>query len=226
MRSALALRMAACGIAVALALAGGSSAYAQAAQRSASAKIRWRVEPGTPLADALRAFARESGYDVVFGEQLVRGKTSNGVRSAASPYDALTQILAGTGLVPRFTRRDAFILEPVVTATTPDLTLKPIELVATPPDVRKAEYRWYGEKLLNASLAALRKSSELGQRSYSFTVYVWLSSEGQVVGLDGHGSSADTTAFSKAKDVLTGLFVGVAPPEDMPQPVGLRISAQ
>lgn len=209
-----------------LLLAGASAVHAQTASHGASAEASWRVAPGIPLAEALRTFARQSGYDVVFTEELVRGKATIGVRANASAYETLTRMLAGTGLAPRFTRRDAFVVEAIAESNAPDLALAPIEVVTTPPEVRQAEYRWYGEKLLQASLAALRGSGELGKQTYDFTLYIWLSHEGRVVDLDGQGSGAGSEALSRAKNVLTGLRIDAPPPANMPQPVGLRISAQ
>lgn len=226
MQNPLTLKAVGCGALAVLLLTGAPAVHAQTAAHGTSAESGWRVAPGTPLADALRTFARQSGYDVVFAEELVRGKTASGVRANASAYETLTRMLAGTGLAPRFTRRDAFIVEAIAESDAPDLALAPIEVVTTPPEVREAEYRWYGEKLLQASLAALRGSGELGKQSYDFTLYVWLSNEGRVVDLDGQGSGAGSEALSKAKDVLTGLLIDAPPPANMPQPVGLRISAQ
>ena len=62
-----------------------------------------------PLAEALRQFARVSGFDVVFPEDLVAGRRSAPIKNARSAHDALAQMLAGSGLAPRFTRPDAFI---------------------------------------------------------------------------------------------------------------------
>lgn len=210
-------------------LAGTTPAHAEPASSPSSAPTspRWSIAPGTPLADALRTFARVSGYDVVFADELVRGKTSTKIDAGATPVEALGQILRGSGLSPRFTRPDAFIIEAAAErAATADLLLEPIEVVIAPPDLREAEYRWYGEKLLQESLAALRRSSELGMQSYSFTLYVWLSSDGQIVDLEGRGSEADNGALAKARGILMGMVVGSDPPANMPQPVGLRIISQ
>lgn len=178
-----------------------------------------------PLADALRRFARETGYDVVFPEHLVEGRRSAPVRAPRGHHDALLQMLAGSGLVPRFTRRDAFVLEAIVPVEAPDLSLERIDVLTT-PEHRAAEYRWYGDKLVEASLRILRRSRELGFRTYDFTLYVWLSGDGRIVDLDGYGSAKNQEALGLAKDVLRGALVGTTPPARMPQPVGLRITAQ
>jgi hypothetical protein len=206
------------------ALIWGAATPAAAAQ-PASANHRDNT-PAVPLAEALRRFAKESGQDVVFPEELVEGKQAAPVRDADSAYDALTQMLAGSGLVPRFTRPDAFVLELTTSHAAADMSLERIEVVTSPFSGTDAEYRWYGEKLLEASLRVLRESGKLGLRTYDFKLYVWLSSEGQVVDLEGYGGEEHQETLSMAKEILQGVFVGTIPPVNMPQPVGLRIVAQ
>lgn len=179
-----------------------------------------------PLADALRRFALKSGYDVVFAEELVRNHKASPVAGARSAYHELVQMLAGTGLAPRFTRRDAFIVEQQRTPEAADLVLERVDVLASPFASIDDEYRWYGEKLLQSTLALLRRSAELGSRSYDFTLYVWLSDEGRVIDVAGSEGAHGDGALPLAKPMLAGLFVGSPPPSNMPQPVVLRITAQ
>lgn len=181
------------------------------------------AQSAMPLADALRLFAKKTGYDVVFQESLVRGRRSAPVQNARNPHHALTQLLAGSALVPRFTRRDAFILEPAGGAATADLTLARI-VIASAAD--RAAYRWYGDKLLDRCLSTLRHSGEMGVRSYDFMIYVWLTDDGRVEALRGAGEADQAEMIRIASVMLTGLAVGTTPPANMPQPVGLRITAR
>ncbi|MCG2839435.1 hypothetical protein L6Q21_00400 [Sandaracinobacter sp. RS1-74] len=196
------------------------------AARSPSIRAARTVVAGQPLAEALRRFALKSGYDVVFAEELVRDHRAGPVSAARSPYEELVQMLAGTGLAPRFTRRDAFIVEPQQAPQAADLVLQQVDILASPFASGDDAYRWYGEKLLQSILGLLRRSGELGTRSYDFTLYVWLSDEGRVVDLSGYEVTRDEGALTLAKPMLTGLFVGTPPPSNMPQPVVLRIIAQ
>lgn len=186
----------------------------------------WGVTAGQPLADALRQFGKRNGYDVIVAEELVEGKTAGSVDKARTAYDALMQMLEGSGLVPRFTRPDAIILESASRQEPPDMSLDEIDVLTSAFRANNDEYRWYGEKLLGASLALLRRSSELGTRSYDFTLYVWLSADGRIVGLDGFGVGKNDEALGVARKILDGMTVGSPPPANMPQPVGLRIVAQ
>lgn len=201
-------------------------AMAQPAAAQEAPSARQDDPSAVPLAEALRRFAKERGYDVVFPEKLVDGKRAAPIREAGSAYDALTQLLAGSGLVPRFTRPDAFVLEPAAAAVPADMSLERIEVLTSPLGGMGTEYRWYGEKLLETSLRTLRQSRELGLRTYDFTLYVWLSGEGEIVDLEGYGGAENQEALAMAKEMLRGVLVGTIPPLDMPQPVGLRIVAQ
>ena len=186
----------------------------------------WGVTAGQPLADALRQFGKRNGYDVIVAEELIEGKRAGSVHKARTAYDALMQMLDGSGLVPRFTRPDAIILELAAREAAPDMSLEEIDVLTSAFRANNDEYRWYGEKLLGASLALLRRSSELGTRSYDFTLYVWLSADGRITGLDGFGAGQNDEALGLARKLLDGMAVGSPPPANMPQPVGLRIVAQ
>lgn len=181
-------------------------------------------QPAMPLAEALRQFAKRTGYDVVFPESLVEGRQSAPVRDARNAHHALTQLLYGSALVPRFTRKDAFILERADEVAAADITLDKIEVASSPADA--AAYRWYGEKLLERCLSELRRSRDIGLRSYDFTLYVWLSHDGKIESLKGTADTAQEEILGIAATMLKGLVVGSEPPANMPQPVGLRISAQ
>src|SRR5258708_32742544 len=62
------------------------------------------------LGAALRAFAIASGKDVVFDAALVKGKTTRGVQGQFSDEDALTRLLAGSGLAFGRTSTGGFVI--------------------------------------------------------------------------------------------------------------------
>ena len=51
-----------------------------------------------PLAQALTAFARQTGLQIIYLSDLVTARRSKGARAGLSPVDALGQLLDGTGL--------------------------------------------------------------------------------------------------------------------------------
>lgn len=78
-----------------------SAAYAQAATRE------FKI-PAQSLADALRAFANQTGRDVLFAPAVVAGKTSPGVRGALNETAALQILLYGTGLTFQVTSTNGY----------------------------------------------------------------------------------------------------------------------
>jgi iron complex outermembrane recepter protein len=73
-----------------------------------------------PLAQALTAFARQTGLQIIYLSDLVTARRSKGARAGLSPVDALTQLLDGTGLAfellnPRTVKIFAVAPAPTVT---------------------------------------------------------------------------------------------------------------
>jgi len=54
--------------------------------------------PAGPVAGALANFTRQTGLQLVYVSDIAKGRTSRGARVGTSPTQALTQLLAGTGL--------------------------------------------------------------------------------------------------------------------------------
>lgn len=59
--------------------------------------------PAGPLSAALAAFGRQSGVQVAYVPEIASGKRSAGISGAIAPDEALSRLLAGTGLSWQFT---------------------------------------------------------------------------------------------------------------------------
>lgn len=70
-------------------------AHAQAVAQSIS------VQPG-PLTPALNSLAAQTGLQILFDASLAQGKTTRGVKGSLTPQQALSNLLAGTGVDARF----------------------------------------------------------------------------------------------------------------------------
>ena len=55
--------------------------------------------PAEPLSTSLNDYARVSGQQIIFTNDLVAGYTSHPLHGTYDPGEALSQLLAGTGLV-------------------------------------------------------------------------------------------------------------------------------
>ncbi|MCV0387466.1 MAG: TonB-dependent receptor [Nitrobacter sp.] len=67
--------------------------------------------PPQPLAGAISAFSRVTGIDVVGDGGIGRGVGSPGVSGNLTPHQALTRLLAGTGLSYRFTNASTVAIQ-------------------------------------------------------------------------------------------------------------------
>jgi hypothetical protein len=204
-------------LALAVALAAPAAARAQTVGSYRQASL--------PLGEALERFGRQSGFDIVYPESLVRGLRSGMVEPTASPHRALEALLKGTGLAARFTRPDAIILEPVRTADAPDMVLDRLQARA-PTRGQAAAYQWYGQRLLEASLGRLRDSSGLVARSYDLFVYLWVDEQGSVTDTRVYSGNGEQREAGLAATILKDIALRLPPPADMPQPVGIRVAAQ
>ncbi|MDH4981708.1 TonB-dependent receptor [Hyphomicrobium sp. D-2] len=72
------------------------SSYAQSSTVDGNAR-NFNI-PAQPLASALNAFGRQSGFQVTSAAAAVRGVTSRSVSGTFTPQDALSQLLEGTGI--------------------------------------------------------------------------------------------------------------------------------
>lgn len=204
--------------------AAGAVAAASAACAQAPAAV-YDI-PSQSLDQALEQLARRSGYHVNYEEMLAQGVVSHEVRGAASPREALNQMLAGTGLAARFTRKDAFTIVPQSAQQRPDLRLD--DLVVTAPvigEARAEDYGWYGSLLLEECFRRLRGQASLKGRRYELQLYVWLDSTGVVTRLQSLGPDEEVETRRLVESMLSGLRLASLPPQAMPQPIRLRISA-
>src|SRR6186713_1211423 len=81
---------------IAAGVVAGAFALSQPAQ--ARAQILAAINP-QPLATAIETWARVSGLQVIYGTELADGMQSPGAPAGATPEEALTRILSGSGLI-------------------------------------------------------------------------------------------------------------------------------
>ncbi len=84
---------------VAAAVALILSLNVSAANAQASAHIEL---PAQPLSEAIRAVARQASVNILVDPRLVEGRQAPAIKSRSSVADALSMLLEGTGLTPKF----------------------------------------------------------------------------------------------------------------------------
>ena len=85
---------------------------------AAQSTIEWRIDR-QELGTALIAFSRQSGRQVLFAPELVRGKTARPLRGRMEPTRALAALLRGSGLQYREANGGTLLIEPARATQSP-----------------------------------------------------------------------------------------------------------
>lgn len=90
-----------------------------------------------------------------------------------------------------------------------------------------SKFGWYAGQVQSAISDALRKNARTKNSRMSIKVKVWADSTGRITRAKLIESTGDSSLDTAIKtDVLTGLQLPGAPPQDMPMPINLRLSAR
>lgn len=84
--------------------------------------------PAGPLATALNRFVEASGVALVYNSALTNGLSSPGLKGGFSTAEALSRLLAGSGLTFRQTGANAFTLEPAPQSAGDAVRLGPVRV--------------------------------------------------------------------------------------------------
>ena len=91
----------------------------------------------------------------------------------------------------------------------------------------RSKWGWYASAVQSSVMSALRGHKLVRTAEMTVTVRVWVDSTGRVVRSTLSGSSGRADVDSALKnEVLTGLQLQSAPPEGMPMPIVMRITAK
>lgn len=98
------------------------------AQSSAEAGHHNFNIPAQPLTEALLSFGRQSGLQVSVQAEIASGKSSTAVSGQISSGEALSRLLAGTGLIYRFTSANTVAIERAPQAAAGAINLGPVRV--------------------------------------------------------------------------------------------------
>ncbi|MCB5190612.1 TonB C-terminal domain-containing protein [Methylobacillus arboreus] len=88
-------------------------------------------------------------------------------------------------------------------------------------------YAWYTGKIKASIEAAIAEQKELAREQYRIVVQLWLAKDGQVEKIELVNGSGDQKKDELLRQALNSIKrMPEAPPEDMPQPVKLRVTAK
>jgi len=98
---------------------------------------------------------------------------------------------------------------------------------ATTQHKQGSKWGWYAGKVQSTLVTALRKNSKLRTAAFKIEIRIWADPFGRITSAVVVNSSGDTSLdLALTKETLTGLQLPEAPPQDMPMPIVLRISAK
>lgn len=162
--------------------------------------------PVMALKDALARYSLLTRYSVLFESDMVTGKQSASVRGGHTAEAALSRLLAGTGLVPRFLNRHSVALVPA----------------GQPRGTSAATDRPYGVRLQHRIAASLCAVPQAGAGRERIALRFGVNGDGRI---DRLKVSVPTrrSAEAAARQALAGLHVGT-PPVGMPQPFVMIVS--
>jgi periplasmic protein TonB len=91
----------------------------------------------------------------------------------------------------------------------------------------RSRFGWYAGQVQKVISSALQANSRTRNASFSVRVAIWADSTGRVTRAKLIGSSEDSSVDQAIQnEVLTGMQLSEAPPEGMPMPIQLRLTAR
>ena len=164
-----------------------------------------------PLDAALAAYAQTTGMAVLVASRVTAGRRAAAVQGWYAPQDALSRLLAGTGLQARYSSATAFTLvEPA--ASRPGRTA-----------IVRRRCRWPTRACCSAPSrarcvsGAARSSAGTGPRCSSGSA----ATASAAAPLAGTGDARRDAALT---GLMTGLVMDAPPPAGLPQPVLIRLA--
>ncbi|WP_139247240.1 STN domain-containing protein [Hyphomicrobium sp. NDB2Meth4] len=187
--------------------------------------------PSQALSDALQAYSRASGVEVLYESSIGRSLKSSAVKGMFTRQAAVEQLLAGTDLEIQYTRSDAItISSPYRQADLPpptalgdaDLLLDTLR-VSSGPRPSERELENFGQSVKVDIAQALRRDERTKSGNYRASVKLWISPERVVNRAELAQSTGDVGRDASIADALGGLVLRQRPPDNAPQPIRVVI---
>ncbi len=172
--------------------------------------------PAQDLAQALELFSRSTGMAVLVDRELTWGRRSAGVKGRYSAREGLARLLAGSGLMARYARTDAFTLQ--VPA-------------ASQPRVEQGARGRQAARLNSSYATALQRAVERGLCGSELTrpggfralLQLWVGSDGRVEHSRLVGSTGDWQRDEALVQRLAQIRIERQAPSSLRQPLTLLL---
>ncbi|HLH10415.1 MAG TPA: STN domain-containing protein [Methylovirgula sp.] len=167
-----------------------------------------------PLASALDAYSAKTGREVLYDSSLTARRRSTEVKGKYTIEDALTVLLAGSGLQARKISPEA-------------ITIMPMPIVQAAPGPRPGDspYRAYFAMIQASFEKSLCQSTDAVLKNRTVIKFE-IGASGRIEHAELLDSTGDADRDSVVKHLLEHMSVGQAPPADLPQPIMLLVLPQ
>jgi hypothetical protein len=217
-------------MAVAVLLSGMPAARADAPRTTAAdpvadpaAPMRFDI-PRLPLAVALSRFHAQTGQSLLYDDAIAEGRMAGPLQGERTPEAALRELLAGSGIVVRYTSQAAFML---MRPEAPDAGSAPAAAAtgtaSASASAATAARRGYYTELQARVTAALCGDPATMPGSYRLALNLWIDAEAPVVERVLLHPTGNERRDARIAARLTGLALASAPPAGLAQPIALLI---
>lgn len=209
---------------VAVLLSGMPAARADAPRTTAAdpaAPMRFDI-PRLPLAAALSRFHAQTGQSLLYDDAIAEGRMAGPLQGERTPEAALRELLAGSGIVVRYTSQAAFML---MRPEAPDAGSAPAAAATgtASASAATAARRDYYTELQARVTAALCGDPATMPGSYRLALNLWIDAEAPVVERVLLHPTGNERRDARIAARLTGLALASAPPAGLAQPIALLI---
>ena len=190
--------------------------------------------PAQSLIDALQAYSKQTGVQVMFETSAAAGYRSAPVAGELMPEIALRKLLADTDLRIRYSRISAVTLAPA-SAPNPDeppahplaaadLTLDTLRVSGSPETSDRSRLGAYIGVIQTDIQNALKKVAKARRGDYRVAVRLWVDASRTIQRAEIDGSTGDPARDSSIAGALKGLVLSQQAPPNTPQPIRFMIA--
>lgn len=173
-----------------------------------------------PVATALRAYSEATGIAVLFDDDLVATRQTDGLHGIADPRDALRILLVGTGLDAHFSSMNAFTVTGAGNVPTGDA----VAATASVDDARSLDEA-SAHRLQAAVMRALCARPDTRPGSFRLALQMWIDEAGDISDIAALAPSDDPVRDTRVLTTLRAMRVPPALHAASPVTLLLRPSA-
>lgn len=185
--------------------------------------------PAQPLPNALHAYGRKLGVQVLYDSRSASGRQSVTVQGLFTPDEALRRLLGNTDLEVRHARTDAITLvapaaleadiPPLNPLSDADLALGELRVrdSARPNDLER--FSDYSETVRTEIQRALLKNPQSATGNYRAVLDLWIDPSRAIRKASLLNPTGDNARDVAITSTLQGLMISRPPPSDAPQPI-------